>query len=177
MRLARMGFVAGLDWVISWAYCPGSEIGTSFSPSLQGTNQLLIKISLTWRGPYEIILLLLIGCPPQPVRGIFYSETVGCNLTHSFAVLAKLCFQRPKFANGTWGKNNILRSNLECTHPQMLWIRQCARFDLVKLAKIAWFAIKTLKIFWQNYASKIYLRQNYPSNLFSLHSFTLPFMG
>jgi len=27
----------------------------------------------------------------------------------------------------------------------------------------AHFAMKTLKNFWQNYGSKIYLRQNYPS--------------
>ncbi len=46
--------------------------------------------------PSEIfgkISLQRLGCPPHPERCILFSEKF-CNLTHKFAALANLCFQR-----------------------------------------------------------------------------------
>ena len=69
--------------------------------------------------------------PLNPVGLLFFEGFMYCNWKHSFAALAKLCFQEPKFVNGNWEKTTYFASILIAPIPKMLWIRQYARFDLV----------------------------------------------
>ena len=56
---------------------------------------------------------------------------------------------------------------LHASSSKMLINRKCIGWDCVWMPKQAQFAIKKRIFFWKNYASRNYLRQNYPSSSFS----------
>jgi len=58
--------------------------------------------------------------PLNPVGLLFFEGFMYCNLTHSFAALAKLCFHRPEFANGTLEKTPYSAPILNAPIPKML---------------------------------------------------------
>ena len=97
-----------------------------------------------------------------------------CNLTRNFAVLARICFQSTEFANGIASKTNL--SSLYWGYKMLLSCFE--RIWCGRNPKITWewlwkhrFASKKGIIFWQDYGSRIYLRQNYPSIPPSIHQF------
>ena len=108
----------GWDWKcgygIPWEADFGSKAEISFRQDY-ASRMYLRQTYPSKRSSIHHFLILITGKKRQTYasrRGNLMGLVTCCNLTHSFAALARICFQSTKFANGIASKNNL--SSLYC---------------------------------------------------------------